>query len=190
MKRVHLTGILIEVKRDMFDTMTLTKAVGAGCGGLLAFLLVAWAGQGLYATSTGHGGEEGQAYVIALDKAPADAAPAEAAVPFVDLVAQADAAAGQKIFAKCAACHKVDGTDAVGPHLNGVVERAVASIAGFAYSDAMKAHAAEVPNWTLDELNAFVASPKEHVPGTKMTFAGLPKEADRANLAAYLATLQ
>lgn len=175
----------------MFDTMTLTKAVGAGCGALLAFLLVGWAGQGLYGTSVGgHGDEVAQAYVIeTASSAPADEEPAEV-VPFVDLVAAADAAAGQKVFGKCAACHKVDGTNATGPHLDGVVERAVASVEGFTYSEPMLAHAAAAPTWTLDELNSFITNPKGHVPGTKMTFAGLAKEQDRANLVAYLSSLQ
>ncbi|MEA5159877.1 c-type cytochrome [Cereibacter johrii] len=174
----------------MFDTMTLTKAVGAGCGALLVFLLGSWAASGLYTFGEGHGEDVTQAYVIETGDGGASEEPAAEAVPFPELVAAADAAAGQKVFAKCAACHKLDGSDATGPHLNGVVDRAVASVAGFAYSDAMVAHAAEAPTWTLEELGAFVENPKGHVPGTKMTFAGLPKEQDRANVVAYLASLQ
>ena len=57
----------------------------------------------------------------------------------------ADPAAGEKVFGKCKSCHKVDGNNATGPHLNGVVGRAVASVADFGYSDAMKGHVAEAP---------------------------------------------
>lgn len=169
----------------MFDTMTSTKVVGAGCGALLVFLLGGWAGETLYSVGGGHGEDEQQAYVIDTGAAPAEEA--ADAVPFADLLAAADPAAGQKVFAKCSACHKVDGGDATGPHLNGVVDRQVASIAGYAYSDAMLTHADKV--WNGEELNAFLTSPKGYVPGTKMTFAGLPKDTDRANLVAYLATL-
>ncbi|MCE6959446.1 cytochrome c family protein [Cereibacter sphaeroides] len=174
----------------MFDTMTLTKAVGAVCGAFLVFLLGGWAADALYTIGGGHGDEAEQAYVIDTGAGAAEEETAEAAVPFADLVAAADVAAGQKAFAKCAACHKVDGSNATGPHLDGVVDRAVASVEGFAYSEAMVAHAGAAPNWTLDELNGFIENPKGHVPGTKMTFAGLPKEADRANVVAYLASLQ
>ena len=66
---------------------------------------------------------------------------------------------------------------------HGVVGRPVGSVEGFGYSDPMAAHGG---NWTPEELFAFLASPKKAVPGTKMSFAGLPKPEDRANLIAYL----
>ena len=90
------------------------------------------------------------------------------------------------MFGKCKACHKLDGNDGTGPHLNGVVDRAVAAVGGFNYSDPMKAHAAEAPNWTPEALEHFLLNPKAAVKGTKMAFAGLPKVEDRANLIAYL----
>ena len=65
-----------------------------------------------------------------------------------------------------------------------------ASVASFSYSDGMKAHAAEAPNWTPEALEHFLTNPKTAVKGTKMTFAGLPKVQDRANLIAYLETLK
>ncbi len=123
----------------MFDTMTLTKAGGALCGSLLVFLLVGWAASSLYSHGRGggHGGEgEAQAYLIDTGEAEATEV-AEAEGPaFAELYAAADAAAGEKVFAKCKACHKVDGTDGTGPHLNGVVDRPKASVAGFGYSEA------------------------------------------------------
>jgi cytochrome c len=173
----------------MFDTMTMTKAVGAVCGSLLVFLLAGWAGDSLYTVgSTSHGehaeGELTQAYTIDTG----EAAPTEGGEETVDvaaLVAAGDAAKGEAVFKKCGACHKMDGTDGTGPHLNGVVGRNHASAPGYEYSEAMAAKAAEP--WTPEALFAFLQSPKNAVPGTKMAFAGLPKAEDRANVIAYLA---
>ncbi len=174
----------------MFDTMTMTKAVGAVCGSLLVFLLVGWAGTSLFTVGVAHHGGEGeeiaQAYTIDTGEAEAPAEGAEAGPDFATLLASADAGAGEAVFKKCAACHKLDGSNGVGPHLNGVVDRAKASIAGFAYSEAIIALKAEA--WTPENLAGFVENPKKYLPGTKMAFAGLPKAEDRANLVAYLAT--
>jgi cytochrome c len=71
----------------------------------------------------------------------------------------------------------------VGPHLDGVVGRPVGSVEGFGYSDAMAGHGGD---WTPEALFQFLDSPKEAVPGTKMSFAGLPKPEDRANVIAFL----
>lgn len=176
----------------MFDTMTMTKAVGAVCGSLLVLMLVNWASDGLYtvgAEDTGaeHGEEGGlkQAYTIDTGE---EAAPAEGEAETVDvaaLLAAGDAAAGEAVFKKCGSCHKLDGSDGVGPHLNGVVGRNHAAAAGFAYSEAMAAKSAEP--WSPEALFAFLENPKQAIPGTKMAFAGLPKPEDRANVIAYLA---
>jgi len=173
---------------DMLDTMTLTKTMGALCGALLIFLLVSWAGDALYATGSGGHGEEGaeQAYTIAVEDAGGGEASAEAGPPFAELLAAADVGAGEKVFAKCKACHKLDGTDGTGPHLNGVVERDIGAAGGFGYSAILT----ELPgNWTPDALDAFLANPKKYAAGTKMSFAGLPKVQDRANVVAYLASV-
>lgn len=174
----------------MFDTMTMTKILGAVCGSLLILLLGKWGAETLYHTApVAHGDEEVvQGYVIDTGAAEATEGGAAEGPPFVEVLAAADAASGEKVFAKCKACHKLDGTDGVGPHLNGVVDRAKASIAGYAYSDALVAMAADA--WTADNLNGFLLSPKGYAPGTKMGFAGLPKVEDRANVIAYLATVQ
>ena len=173
----------------MFDTMTVTKAGGALCGAFLIFLLGKWAAESLYHTGpVAHGDEEvAQAYSIDAGAEGGGEATAEAGPDFATLLAAADPAAGEKIFGKCKACHKIDGTDGTGPHLNGVVGRAKGSAAGFGYSDAMKAVAAE--SWTPENLDGFLTNPKKYLPGTKMTFAGLPKAEDRANIVAYLSTL-
>ena len=159
------------------STMEVTKFVGAVCGSLLIFLLFQTAAHAIFDTSS-----DVVAFSVEAPEAGGEEAPAEA-VDVPALVAAADPTAGEAVFKKCAACHKLDGADGVGPHLNGVVGRGVGTVAGFAYSDPMAAHGG---NWTPEELFAFLASPKKAVPGTKMSFAGLPKPEDRANVIAYL----
>ena len=170
----------------MFDTMTVTKVTGAVCGSLLVYLFATWASDALYATApASHGGEEvAQAYTIDTG---AGEAPTEAAAEgpaFAEVFAAADAAAGEKVFGKCKACHKIDGTDGTGPHLNGVVNRAKASVGGFGYSEGLAAMAGDT--WTPENLDAFLTNPKAYVAGTKMSFAGLPKVEDRANVIKFL----
>lgn len=117
--------------------------------------------------------------------AAADAGPAS----IMDMMASADAAAGEKVFKKCAACHTIDngGANKVGPNLYGVLNRPVASHEGFSYSAAMTefAHGGEV-KWDYEHLNRFIAEPKKYIKGTAMGFAGLKKVDDRANLVAYM----
>ena len=183
-KRLEAPKQIADVGRDMFDTMTMTKIVGAGCGSLLVFMLGGWAADALYSTGGGHGGGE-QSYVIDTGAEEAGAEVAEGP-SFDELYAAADAASGEKVFAKCKACHKVDGSDGTGPHLNGVVDRQKAVVAGFGYSDALMAMSADA--WTPANLDGFLTNPKRYMPGTKMSFAGLPKPTDRADLIAWLAT--
>ena len=176
----------------MFNTMTVTKAAGALIGSMLTLMLVSWGASALYHVgASGHHAEgeaQAQAYTIAVEGGEAaggEAAGAET-VDFAALLSAADPAKGEKVFGKCKSCHSVEGKDGTGPHLNGVVGRAVASVAGFAYDDAMKQHAAEVPDWSPEALQEFLTAPKKVVPGTKMSFAGLPKPEDRADLIAFL----
>ena len=151
----------------MFDTMTLTKAVGAICGALLIYLFGAWAAESLYHTGTeGHGDTEvAQAYTVDTGAVATTEETAEAGPAFADLYAAADAAAGEKVAGKCKACHKFDGTNGTGPHLNGVVGRNHAAVEGFAYSDAMLAMNAEI--WTPEAINAFLTNPKAAMKGTR-----------------------
>jgi len=170
----------------MFDTMTLTKIVGGFCGALLVFLMTAWAAESIYHVGAGgHGDEHAQAYVI--DTGAEEGGEAEEEGPaFEELYASADPENGAKVFGKCKACHKIDGSNATGPHLDGVVDRAVDSVPGYAYSGALEA---VFDVWTPEHLNTFIENPKGSAPGTKMTFAGIKKAEDRADLIAYLATL-
>lgn len=115
----------------------------------------------------------------------------DAAAPALDpvspLLASADAAAGEGVFKKCASCHTVDagGKNKVGPNLNGIVGRAIASHEGFSYSAALKGFASG-KTWDFEQMNGFLWNPKKHVAGTAMSFAGLKDVKDRANIIAWL----
>jgi len=168
----------------MFDTMTLTKIVGAFCGALLIFLLGGWAGEVLYHTGGGHGDHAQQAYVIETGEEDAGAEEETVEIPFAEYFAAADAAKGEKVYNKCKACHSLeDGKNGTGPTLFGVVDRGVDAVAGYGYSGALE-KVADV--WSTENLNDFLIDPKGYAPGTKMGFKGLPKPEDRANLIAFL----
>ncbi|MBP0481403.1 c-type cytochrome [Sagittula salina] len=169
----------------MFDTMTMTKVVGGVCGALLIYLLGKWAAETVYHGGAGaHGEEHAAAYVIeAGSDEPAEAEPE---VDFATLMASADAGKGEKVFGKCKACHKIDGSNATGPHLDGVVNRGIGAVDGFNYSGALQQVG---DNWTPENLFHFIENPKGTAPGTTMSFKGLPKAEDRVNLIAYLETI-
>ncbi len=116
------------------------------------------------------------------------AAPAAAAVPLADLLAKADPAKGKALAKVCAACHNFEkgAGPKVGPDLYGVVGRPKGSEAGFAYSDGMKSKGGD---WTFEDINSFITSPKTFVPGTKMGFGGEADAEKRADIIAYLRTL-
>lgn len=128
---------------------------------------------------------EKMGYVVEGVEAEAGAGGAAAEKPFEFYLASADAAKGEQVFKKCAACHNADkgGANALGPNLWGVLGKPHGHVAGFAYSDALKGKAG---NWDWNSLSDWLKSPKAYAPGTKMTFAGLSKPEDRANLIAFL----
>ena len=117
-----------------------------------------------------------------------DAAAAEPETSGAEILAQGDPAAGEKVFRKCKACHTVeeDGPSRVGPNLYGIVGASVAAVDGFRYSGALTDNGGD---WTPDRLAAFLANPRKAVPGTKMSFGGLRKPEDQADVIAYLASL-
>jgi cytochrome c len=116
------------------------------------------------------------------------AGPAEPSQPIEVLLASATSEKGQATAKQCAACHTFEkgGKNLVGPNLYGIVDRDRASVAGVNYSAAMKAKGGK---WTYDELNHFIANPRSNIPGTNMTFAGLSRDGQRADVIAYLRTL-
>jgi len=161
------------------STMEFNKVFGAVTASVLVFLLAGFVSESVFTIR--EPAQPGFAVEIETAEATDDAAPEE---DFAALLAAADPAAGAAVFRKCGACHKVeDGANGVGPHLHGVVGRAVDSVEGYAYSGALE-KVAQV--WGFDELNAFLENPKGYAPGTKMGFAGLAKASERAAVIAYL----
>lgn len=130
----------------------------------------------------------GYAVTIAEEGAGGAAAAADLPVDWGTVLPTADIKAGQAQFAKCASCHQPTDANATGPGLNGVVGRKPASHPGFAYSPAMTAFAAKQPVWDFDHINDFIKGPQKYIPGTKMTFVGLPNAQDRIDLIGYLRT--
>jgi cytochrome c len=111
------------------------------------------------------------------------------AVPIANLLANANPEAGQAASRACQACHTFEqgGANKVGPNLWNVVGAPIAAHEGFAYSDALKGKSGET--WTYENLNAFIQNPRGFAPGTKMTFGGMRRDDQRADLIAYLRSL-
>ena len=112
---------------------------------------------------------------------------AAAEPPIAALLATADPAKGAGIFAKCSACHTITkgGANGTGPNLWGTLGAPLAHVAGFNYSPALKEKGG---NWGWEEMSQWLKSPRDFAPGTKMTFAGIGKPEDRANLIAWMNT--
>lgn len=164
------------------DTMTLTKVAAGVFGAWLVLLLGSWAGEELY-----HAELHGEpSYSIAVAGDDAEAEEVEE-VPFEELLASASVDDGKKVFRKCTACHKVEaGANATGPYLHGVVGREIAAAEGYEYSAAL---AGKGEAWTPENLSGFLEAPGDWAPGTTMGFAGLNKPQDRADVIAYLDSL-
>jgi len=101
------------------------------------------------------------------------------------LMAMGDVDIGEKVFKKCAACHSIvkDGKNNIGPALYNVVGRKTGAITDYKYSKALSSYDKE---WTFEELNGYLIKPAKWIKGTKMAFAGLRKEKDRASIIKYL----
>lgn len=109
--------------------------------------------------------------------------------PIEPLLAKADVAHGEQLFKQCAVCHSAKKGDPhkIGPNLWNVVGAAIAHCANYAYSDSFNKKKNEI-KWTYENLNIYLHKPRKFVPGTKMSFAGLMKDHDRADIIAYLRT--
>ena len=109
----------------------------------------------------------------------------EEKVDIATLMAMGDIALGEKVFKKCAACHSIvkGGKNNIGPALYNVVGRKTGAVTDYKYSKALASHEKE---WTFEELNGYLIKPAKWIKGTKMAFAGLRKEKDRASVIKYL----
>jgi len=101
------------------------------------------------------------------------------------LLAMGDLGHGEKIFKKCSACHMIasGGKNMIGPNLWSVIGRTAGSVSDYKYSKAMVAYGKE---WTFEEMNSYLIKPQAYVKGTKMAFAGLRKEKDRASVILFM----
>jgi len=101
------------------------------------------------------------------------------------VMALGDVVSGEKIFKKCVACHSIKkgGKNKIGPALYNVVGRAVGGVDDYKYSKTLASYGKD---WTFDELNGFLQKPASYLKGTKMSYAGLRKEKDRASIIKYL----
>ena len=128
-------------------------------------------------------------YVVELDQVTTSSLPketiSETKVDIAALMSLGDVASGEKIFKKCAACHSINkgGKNNIGPALYNVVGRKIGGIADYKYSKALVEYDKE---WSFEELNGFLIKPAKWIKGTKMAYAGLRKESDRASVIKYL----
>ena len=101
------------------------------------------------------------------------------------LLAMGDLNHGEKVFKKCSACHQIaaSGKNMIGPNLWSVIGRSAGSVSDYKYSKAMVAYGKE---WTFEEMNSYLIKPQAYIKGTKMAFAGLRKEKDRASVILYM----
>lgn len=166
------------------DTFEINKILGAILGAALLLIVINEIGNILVHPT------ELEKSVLGIEVASGEAhAATQPAAAMVEsalaLLAAADADKGLKVAKKCATCHTFDdgGAKKIGPNLWSVLGRAKASISGYSYSKALTGLGGE---WSYEDMDAFLTKPKEFAPGTKMTFAGIKKATDRANLLAYL----
>ena len=171
----------------MLDSFEMNKVLGAVLGTCLGVVALNIAAGAVFTPEKlAKAGYDINVPTTAPGAAPST--PAQPEVPLGQLLASADINRGSEAAKKCATCHSFEkgGRALVGPPLWGVVGRAKASIAGFNYSPALKQASG---SWTIADLFTFVTNPKGMVPGTMMTFSGIPRPAERADLMAYLNSL-
>lgn len=170
------------------DSFELNKILGAVLGTLLFVMAIGFVAEALYEPIE----ENGPGYELPEPEGTIVAtAQEDDATPLPVLLASADPDAGAAAARKCQSCHNFNQGDAnkTGPVLYGVVGAAVAHVDDFNYSDVFVERHEAGDVWTYEALNQFLESPRNYAPGTKMTFAGLRSEEERADILAYLQSL-
>jgi cytochrome c len=169
------------------DSFEWNKIAGAVLGTALFVMVVRIAGEAIYHVP--HPEKPGYFVegVVEDHGAATTTAAVEAIPDFATAIPAANVAAGQQIATRCVQCHTWDkgGPNKIGPNLFGIVGRARASHAGFAYSPAMQKKGG---NWSYEDLFRYIHQPAKFIPGNKMAFAGVPKLQDRINLLAFMRT--
>ena len=110
--------------------------------------------------------------------------------PIEPVMAKADPKHGEQVAKVCLQCHTFEkgGANKIGPNLFGIMAENIAAVQGYQFSPALASHKSE--KWDPDKLNTWLFKPQDYAKGTKMTFPGLPKEQDRADVIAYLESLK
>ena len=173
---------IIKIKMDSFELNKIIAAI------LMVALVVI--GLGKIADSVFHVNKpKNPGYQVEVESqltsASSQAAEVVEKIDIAALMALGDVVSGEKIFKKCAACHSINkgGKNKIGPALYNVVGRAVGGVNEYKYSKALALYGKE---WTFEELNGFLQKPSTYLKGTKMSYAGLRKEKDRASIIKYL----
>lgn len=173
------------------DSFEINKILGALLGTCLVLVAMHIASEAIFTREA----PAKPGYEIAVKEQPAGGAAAAAAPaeqPIEVLLASATPERGANVAKQCIACHNFQEGQGpkVGPDLYGVVDRPIASVSGFNYTDALKGAAKSLGGkWTFDALNKWLTKPSAVAPGTAMTFAGISNEKQRADVIAYLDTL-
>ena len=184
--RGAVSSICEALEEPKVNSFELNKIAGAFLGTLLFTMWLGIISGGIF--SHPKLAKPGYLLPSAPETPPSGSGAAASVAPIAQRLAAADVKKGEADVKPCAACHSFEkGASAkIGPPLYGIVDRAKGSVAGFDYSEAIKSRGG---NWTYDDLDLFLASPKTYAQGTKMTYAGEQDPAKRADIIDYLHTL-